>query len=303
MEFEPKERTQRFCSKRCYAVHQAVSQRGYDLDESFFERDDPTTAYWAGLLVADGYITHLAHSTRLVLTLKSEDEPHLRSWLNALSVPEESHPIYHRGGRSDAKVSSPFLRIGLNRWGLIPRKTYDLRDIPPLWSTQGITNHFIRGLWDGDGNVRFGRNPAGCVAIQMSLICSSWIIDWLSNVLYGWGIEHTRYDRAPTMLDDGTRYLVSRITVGRQPDMTHLIETLGYCDPTLPALARKRKSASDIREWIERESVGSPRTCVRCGSHYTVRGSYPHSRYCSSGCRETARNERRRTAKRLAATR
>lgn len=300
-EFEQKERGQRFCSKRCYAIHQAVSQRGYDLDESFFERNDTTTAYWAGLLVADGYVTHLAHSTHLTITLKSEDEPHLHSWLNAISIPESAHRVYHRGGRSDARVSSPFIRPSLARWGLIPRKTYALRNIPSLWSNPDLIPHFIRGLWDGDGHIRFGRNPEGCMTMQMGLISSSWIIDWLVEMLQGWHIEHIRYDRKPTILEDGTIYTVSRIVVSRQDDMVSLVQRLGYLDPTLPALPRKRKSAIDIRDWVERESVGPDRTCTRCGSSYTVRGNYPHSRYCSSRCRETSRNERRRLSRRSAA--
>lgn len=70
---------------------------------------------------------------------------------------------------SELKISHQNMREGLEKWGIIPNKTYNLRNIPLLWSDPIIMPHFIRGLFDSDGTIPIRYNNGGIRDVSVSV--------------------------------------------------------------------------------------------------------------------------------------
>jgi len=275
--------------------------RNYEFDDRFFEKTfDHNVAYFAGLIVADGCITYHPGSTTLDLTLHRSDSRHLRKFADALGIPPDSSPIYRAKGCNKLVVSSPNLRAGLAMWGAIPRKTYELRKMPELWSAPNTLPHFIRGLWDGDGHVGY-HHTKNTVHIGLNITCNSWIVDWLANVMDKSGVPFNRYDRPPRKLDDGSMFVVSKLCICRHDAILGWLEWLGYYELGVPALDRKREAAMLVRDWCNRTlrrnhqpKTWAPRPCVHCGSEYVPDPSNGHrQKYCSPKCGMDHRNQMR----------
>jgi len=278
----------------------AVARR-YEFDDRFFERtDDPEVAYFAGLVVADGCVIHTPESTVLDVTLHQSDSHHLRKFADALKIPSGFSPVYRARGCSKLIVSSPNLRVGLTMWGAIPRKTYELREMPKLWSNPNTLPHFVRGLWDGDGHIGH-HHTKNTTHIGLNITCNSWIIDWLADVMNERGTPFNRYNSPPRMIEDGSPFVVSKLCICRHGAILDWLEWLGYYDSGRPTLDRKRGAAMEIRDWCNRTirrnhqpKVWAPRPCVHCGIYYTPESSNGHrQKYCSPKCGMDHRNQMR----------
>lgn len=143
--------------------------RKYSYNEDFFkEIDTEEKAYWLGFLYADGSITRFYKNEKLrsmsvELTLKSEDEGHLFSYLKSI---ESNVPIQTRKHKIKDKVyeskrvvvnNTKFAKNLISK-GCTPQKslalTFPTEDILP----KELIPHFIRGYFDGDGCVHYSEN-------------------------------------------------------------------------------------------------------------------------------------------------
>lgn len=156
----------------------SVSHKKYSMDVSFFESiDTEAKAYVLGLLFADGSIS--GKNGRVSLVLQEGDGPLLHQ-INSLiqntcpiryttrTTPSGNVKMYARLSFHDRKVAAD-----LSKYGLIPNKTYGMQ-LPVL--SPELYRHFIRGFWDGDGNIYLGKQtkqwrPVSVAATSNTIFC------------------------------------------------------------------------------------------------------------------------------------
>lgn len=129
------------------------------INETFFDPDNwsPGMVWVLGLFFADGNL----HKTRPILRLNQRESEGLQKVLNLMS---SSHMISYKDkkpykGVISGKIYSfsiynKRLYHDLLKLGLTPAKSTEMKfpDIPPKYM-----NHFIRGLYDGDGSFYINR--------------------------------------------------------------------------------------------------------------------------------------------------
>jgi hypothetical protein len=128
----------KFCSPTCSARRVAINEHYFD-DICTEEQ-----AYWLGLLFTDGH----NHSTNggLTLSLHKGDVELVEQFRTALG---SGHKLSEVGEQWVLQVSSPPLAQALERAGCPRGKKSRIIQIPLLLG--GLTRHFIRGAFDGDG--------------------------------------------------------------------------------------------------------------------------------------------------------
>lgn len=144
----------------------------YTIDSNFFKKiDTEEKAYIIGFIAADGHID--ANSYRLTITLKDSDYQLLEKIRIAM---HSTHPI-KRGilkGNPYKKTENKILKqcsISVNGkkliqplidMGLSGKKTYTLDNTLIKYIPDNLIRHFLRGYFDGDGNVTWGKKyPSG----------------------------------------------------------------------------------------------------------------------------------------------
>ena len=139
----------------------------YKVDEDFFECiNTEEKAYILGFICADGHISE----DRLVITVSEKDIDILEKIRNAM---HSNHPIkrvkksnpYQKSKRKQLTLVE--LMIGrrelvkpLFNMGLTTDKTYTLNGDILKYVPKYLIRDFLRGYFDGDGNVFFGRRYA-----------------------------------------------------------------------------------------------------------------------------------------------
>lgn len=134
-------------------------KRIYTLDQGAFDRITEESAYWTGILMADGSVIHdEGHAPLIHLGFKRSDEGHLLKFKSFL---KSSHPIFRRDmrhGKSHPERLHPFSSVSIRSWkltealeklGVIPDKTKRTKAVAELANDR----HFWRGVADGDGCV------------------------------------------------------------------------------------------------------------------------------------------------------
>jgi len=122
-------------------------------NESMFDKiDNPTSAYYLGLIAADGYIhTHKSNNCKIIgITLQKRDGDILYRFANDLGTSRK--PASHGGGGKylHFEVTSPKIYDDLTKLGLSERKTYG-NTVPDIDAS--LMRYFIRGYFDGDGSI------------------------------------------------------------------------------------------------------------------------------------------------------
>jgi hypothetical protein len=138
--------------------------RLYTIDHAFFKDiDHEEKAYILGFIAADGTIH--GNGKTLAIAIHGRDRHILESIRTALN---STAPIYTRDVHGAERVvlylSSKALIADLRTLGITPRKSLVL-GYPLL--PQGLDQHYIRGLWDGDGYI--GRRQFVLCGSQKSL--------------------------------------------------------------------------------------------------------------------------------------
>jgi len=125
----------------------AERNRLYELDNTVFDSiDNEHTAYWLGFLFADGN----TNGRSLNITLKGSDYEHLVKLASFLG---STRPIRQftegKYTKTNLQVTDQHLFDRLQELGITPFKEHPLTTINSI--PKGLENHFIRGVWDGDG--------------------------------------------------------------------------------------------------------------------------------------------------------
>ena len=121
----------------------------YQVDTSFFRSiDTEEKAYWLGFLYADGYNS----GTYIQIAIISTDDNHLRKFRQSL---QSTHPIryYETDNTARITISDKQLSQDLKILGCVPRKTYVGRMPKKAFLPDKWLRAFIRGYFDGDGNI------------------------------------------------------------------------------------------------------------------------------------------------------
>lgn len=134
-------------------------RRSYSFDETAFNVISEESAYWAGVMMADGSVSYSkkeVHAPLVHLGFKRSDEGHLLKFKVFL---KSNHPIFHKMSRhkihnpekkhpfSSVSIRSHRLAQALAKLGVVPGKTFRTE------ARSGLENdrHFWRGVVDGDG--------------------------------------------------------------------------------------------------------------------------------------------------------
>lgn len=127
----------------------------YNVNEDFFNLEEPESFYIAGLWAADGCVSWpkgCKQPSKIQIGLKSEDKNHLEM---VKSLVGYSGPLYYK----DNKYPSYSLEIGshkmcqsLVKFGIGERKSLTYK-MPEWLMNHKYINHFLYGYFDGDGCV------------------------------------------------------------------------------------------------------------------------------------------------------
>jgi intein/homing endonuclease len=162
-------------------------------NKDFFKEWNPDMAYILGFLYADGNIIKTKRDTHFV-SLQIKDRPILESIKASLKSDHKIHVRTHKGESGlmyRLQIGSKEYFQDLVALGLIPNKTKRMRlpNIPKVF-----VGDFIRGYFDGDGNVWTGyvhkERKVQTVAIQAVFTsCSKEFLNDIKTLLKSFGIE------------------------------------------------------------------------------------------------------------------
>lgn len=132
--------------------------RIYHLNENYFQNiDSDEKAYWVGFIAADGCIYQYKEENKqdiLSIALAIKDIEHLRKFQQALQTNKPisigKHGKNKQYQHASLQVSSNKISVDLQRVGITPRKTYNVK-----WPTipENLLPAYIRGYFDGDGTI------------------------------------------------------------------------------------------------------------------------------------------------------
>lgn len=176
--------------------NQSELQRKYKIDESFFDViNTEEKSYFLGFLYADGYNNTDRNS--VTLSLKEEDKDILIK-LNSLLQPEKplQYVEYSKKSRGYENIKNQYRLVIANKHisrtlvklGCDKAKTFKIIFPTEEQVPINLTNHFVRGYFDGDGCVQ----PRQCNITSTEKFCFS-----LKNILSQKGINCTIDTRFP----------------------------------------------------------------------------------------------------------
>lgn len=135
--------------------------RKYVVNDSYFSTLSEESAYWLGFLAADGFVA--SKKPVVGVSLARKDRGHLVRFRNALDATYPVTDGINSGGHpySSLRVTSPEMVSDLSHFGIVPRKSLTIQwpDLP-----RDLERHFIRGYFDGDGNLH--RRKDNCLALS-----------------------------------------------------------------------------------------------------------------------------------------
>ena len=120
------------------------------MNESFFHNLDENSAYYLGLIIADGNVfkDETGRQASISITLNKEDEYLLFKFKEILKA---NTTISHDGrGASQFAIRSNIMANDLEKYGVIPRKSY-FTYLPKV--SDDLMPNLIRGIFDGDGSI------------------------------------------------------------------------------------------------------------------------------------------------------
>lgn len=170
----------------------SMRNQKYDRNSFYFDDiDTPNKAYILGLLYADG---NLSRKNQIIISLQEEDGYIIKQIKNELEYTGNIAYV-------DLKKKSPKwknqYRLAINdshmakeliNKGLVYAKSLVLQ-FPDFLSSE-LTSYFIRGYYDGDGNIWYDNKRNKC---QVSICGTNEMIQGLSIVLTKLNIKHNIY--------------------------------------------------------------------------------------------------------------
>lgn len=124
-----------------------------NINESFFECiDTEEKAYFLGLILADGCVYTKKNKHLLSITLKDEDAYIIERFIEAI---HSNRKLTGDGrGCSEIQIHSEKMVNDLAKYGIVDNKS--LNTIMPHINNT-LMCHFVRGVFDGDGNANFAK--------------------------------------------------------------------------------------------------------------------------------------------------
>lgn len=237
----------RYCKK--YSLTSNTGSKGakkYNINENYFEViDSEEKAYWLGFLAADGNLHASVKDkpiNRIQINLKKDDKYHLDKFQNAINSNYKiNEKTINNSQIVQLKINCTKMCNDLIANNITPKKSLIVtmpKDIP-----QYLIRHYIRGYFDGDGNIknfydknnrhRYNFNIVGGIAmlkqIQQHIPCSTTIYK-LKRINEIFSLETTKKDNMMIIYD----YLYNNATIylQRKKDifdnlMSRLVEIQG----------------------------------------------------------------------------
>lgn len=180
------------------------AKRIYTIDENVFDNiDSEEKAYWLGFLFADGY-NHEERGT-ITLTLQNLDMDTLEKFRQFLKTDK---PIGRNNDMSSKVViESKHMSKCLSDLGVVQRKTHVLT-FPDL--REDLINHFIRGYFDGDGCITYGKELSRDCSV--SLVSTKQFLEKVEEkvpIKFYWSKRHKDRDNdIRTIMTSGTPKII-----------------------------------------------------------------------------------------------
>lgn len=156
-----------------------AAPRKYNLDEEYFYNiNTPNKAYILGFIYADGSINK---EKNLTITLAEKDIDILLFIKDELNYQGKIHRrivknrIYYT-----LNITSKKLVISLENNGIIPNKTYLSKSLPIV--DEELYNHFLRGIFDGDGSIYKCKNNEYTVCFSSNIYVLEEIKEFLNSI-------------------------------------------------------------------------------------------------------------------------
>jgi intein/homing endonuclease len=194
--------------------------RTYPLNENYFDIiDNEEKAYFLGLLYADG--TNSTGKTEIKLELHNQDIEILDFYKNKLQPTKPLYFEHGKGKRGDTYklvINSKKISYRLSDLGVVPSKTFKLKF--PNFIEEHLIHHFVRGYFDGDGNIHYNKS---CKQLMFSITSTENFLLSLQEILI-------------------KNCFLNKVKLGtRHPERKHNIRQLAYCG---------NNSVRRIYEWL-----------------------------------------------------
>lgn len=147
------------------------SQAKYSLNTNYFEIiDTEEKAYFLGFIVADGYISRNGYS--LVISLNSIDKDILIKFLNSIGSNMNVKDFIKENKYAHSKVSvnsKEFISHLINK-NIYSNKSLTMNSSVFNYVPDNLKRHFLRGYFDGDGNLCYGKKYSSGTKYSIQII-------------------------------------------------------------------------------------------------------------------------------------
>lgn len=147
-------------------------------DKIFDIIDSPDKAYWLGFLYADGF--NSTQTNTVNIGLKGDDEDYLKLMANFFELNKNKVTRKIRNDGADVAILSLYsqhLCQTLDKLGCMNAKSFKITF--PSWLNKDLYNHFIRGIFDGDGSISMVKSINEW---SLSFVGTSMLIDKIKDI-------------------------------------------------------------------------------------------------------------------------
>lgn len=198
----------------------ALKNRKYFYNERFFKEPlNEVSAYWLGFIQADGHIRKSSNGAFLEIDLSKKDVSLLYKFAEDIGSDGSIVKVSNKRNSAGICISRRAMVDDLIRLGIRHNKTF-AEDFP---RPKNHVNHYIRGVFDGDGTIWFHKsgNP------YMSICGTKKFCEWcLNEIRKGAGITggYVARHRSIARLIIGGRYQIHKVFKWLYKNATRYLE-------------------------------------------------------------------------------
>ena len=173
------------CTK-CFNVERNKNNKGkykYELNKEFFKNKNIISAYWAGFIAADGYISK---TNQVCIKIKETDIDRLKQFLKNAKC---THPVLNSGKEDRKRIV-----ITCHEWVKDLEEIYNIKNNksltlePPNLIEEEHIKAFIIGYIDGDGTICFlGKHKY----LKLGIVRIKSILEWIQSYFNNW-VDNTK---------------------------------------------------------------------------------------------------------------